>query len=135
MEGQAKIKNKDNETIKAGCAVVNDKGEVLLVSRKDEDIWSFPKGHAEDGETLEDVALREVKEETGYEVKIEKRLSDIIYTHGKTGELIRVAMFRAKSISEPSEITEKDTKSKWFPLEEAKKTIYHNLAFILEELN
>lgn len=133
MDGQAKIKNENNETVKTGCAVVNENGEVLLISRKDEDIWSFPKGHAEDGETLEEVALREIKEETGYEIEIEKRLSDITYTHGKTGELIRVAMFKAKPLRKV-ENGDENAKFAWFPIEEAKKVIYFNLAFILEEL-
>ena len=34
----------------------------------------------------------------GYEVEILKRLSDITYPHGQTGELIRVAIFKAKPI-------------------------------------
>ena len=133
MEGQIKIKNENNETIKAGCVVVNENNEVLLVSRKDENIWSFPKGHAENGETLEQVALREVKEETGYEVEIIKRLSDLTYTHGQTGELIRVAMFKAKPIKKTGD-GEKNTQFAWFSIKEAKKTLYYNLSFLLKEL-
>jgi len=71
-----KIKNKNNETVKAGCVVVNENKEVLIISDKQGKICAFPKGHAENDETLEQVALREVKEETGYDVKIIKRLSD-----------------------------------------------------------
>jgi len=132
MIQQIKIKNNNNEIIKAGCVVMNDKKEVLLVTDKTRKIWSFPKGHAESGETLEQVALREVREETGYEVEIMKRLTDIIYAHGETGELIRVAMFLAK----PIKITgspEKETYSEWFPIEEAKKIIYPNLIYLLDE--
>ena len=32
--------------------------------------WNFPAGHAEHGEGLADAAVREVLEETGYEVKL-----------------------------------------------------------------
>ena len=132
MIQQIKIKNNNNEIIKAGCVVMNDKKEVLLVTDKTRKIWSFPKGHAEPGETLEEDALREVREETGYEVEIVKRLADIIYAHGETGELIRVAMFLAK----PIKITgspEKETYSEWFSIEEAKKIIYPNLIYLLDE--
>jgi ADP-ribose pyrophosphatase YjhB (NUDIX family) len=33
--------------------------------------WNFPAGHAELGESLVEAAIREVKEETGYDVKID----------------------------------------------------------------
>jgi 8-oxo-dGTP diphosphatase len=107
------------------------------VGDKEGKIWTFPKGHAENGETLEQVALRETREETGYEVKIEKRLSDLTYTHGGTSELIRVAMFKAKPVKELAKSLEEEEKysqSAWFPLEKAKEILYYNLAFLLEEI-
>ena len=42
-------------------------------------IWSFPKGHIDQGEKIEDAALREVKEEGGVEAKIIERLGTIKY--------------------------------------------------------
>jgi 8-oxo-dGTP diphosphatase len=48
----------------AGGLVVRD-GDVLLVHRPKYDDWTFPKGKAEDGESDEECALREVEEETG----------------------------------------------------------------------
>lgn len=128
-----KIKNSQNETLKAGCVVTNQKNEVLLVSSINEEIWTFPKGHMENGEGLEDTAIREVLEETGYKVEIVKRLSDVTYTNKQNGELIRVAMFLAKPI-EKTETTESETKSFWFNIEKAKEIIYPNLAFILSEI-
>lgn len=133
MPEHTKIKNGKNETLKAGCVVVNDQNEVLLVTDKQKKIWTFPKGHAEAGETLEQVALREVKEETGYTVEIIKRLSDVTYTHGQTGELIRVAMFEAKPIGNPEKVIE-ETYSDWFPIQKVKDIIYKNLVFIIDEL-
>lgn len=133
MVEHIKLKNKNNETIKAGCVVVNEDKQVLLISDSNRKIWSFPKGHAEYNETLEQVALREVKEETGYEVEIIKKLSDVTYTHGQTGELIRVAMFKAKPIAKGI-ATEKEIQSKWFSIEEARKILYYDLVFLLDEL-
>ncbi|KND47639.1 MAG: hypothetical protein AB201_01750 [Parcubacteria bacterium C7867-006] len=133
MSHEKKIKNESGETMKAGCVVVNDNNEVLLVSRVDEDIWSYPKGHAEAGENLEDVAVREVLEETGYEVEIISRLSDLKYLRGGTDEEIVVAMFKAKSLGQKA-TAEEGTKSKWFPLEEAKKVVYTNIAYLLGEV-
>jgi 8-oxo-dGTP diphosphatase len=53
----------------AGGLVVRD-GEILLVHRPRYDDWTFPKGKAEDGETDEDCALREVLEETGLQCRL-----------------------------------------------------------------
>mgnify|MGYP001577345480 CR=1 FL=1 len=115
MTEHNKIKNENNETVKAGCVVINEDKEVLLVGDKEGKIWAFPKGHAKNGETLEQVALREVKEETGYEVEILKRLSDVTYPRGQTGELIRVAIFKARPIEKTDE-GEKEMQSSWFPI-------------------
>jgi 8-oxo-dGTP pyrophosphatase MutT (NUDIX family) len=50
--------------IKAGGGiVVNEQNEVLLIYRRGK--WDLPKGKLDDGETIEECALREVKEETG----------------------------------------------------------------------
>lgn len=134
MIEHTKIKNERNETVKAGCVVVNDRNEILLVSDKERKIWTFPKGHAEQGETLEQTALREVKEETGYTVEIVRRRSDVAYTHGQTGEPIRVAMFEAKLIGEP-EKSEEEIHSEWFPIEKVRDIIAYDLGFIVDEMS
>lgn len=133
MEEHTKIKNESNETLKAGCVVVNDKNEVLLVTDHEKKIRSFPKGHAEHGKTLEQVASREVREETGFSVGLIKRLSDVTYAHGQTGELIRVAMFLAEPVNKVG-TGEDDVYSEWFSVTEAKKIIYPNLAFLLDQI-
>ena len=53
----------------AGGLVVRD-GEILLVHRPRYDDWTFPKGKADEGETDEDCALREVLEETGLQCRL-----------------------------------------------------------------
>jgi 8-oxo-dGTP diphosphatase len=127
-----KVINDNGETMKAGCVVVNDKREVLLVTNKDLNLWIFPKGHAEAGETLEEVALRETLEETGYEVEIVKRLEDVAFKRGQTqtGEPIRVAMFLAKPIKLTNGMPEEEFT--WMPIEKAKEIIYPKLASYLD---
>ncbi|MFA9381135.1 MAG: bis(5'-nucleosyl)-tetraphosphatase [Acetanaerobacterium sp.] len=44
---------------------INGQPELLLIRHKAGGHWSFPKGHVEAGETEQDTALREVREETG----------------------------------------------------------------------
>ena len=54
-----------------GCIILKNK-KVLLVYEKNRNFWGFPKGHMENGETEIETALREVKEEVGLDVEIDK---------------------------------------------------------------
>ena len=45
--------------------------EILLVRHVKSGYWSFPKGHFEEGETEEETARREIKEETGLDVLLD----------------------------------------------------------------
>lgn len=56
-----------------GGVVINDEGKVLLrepAGHFDGYVWSFAKGRPNEGESPEDAALREVREETGVESEI-----------------------------------------------------------------
>ncbi len=54
----------------AGGCVFDAGGKVLLQRRGDSKKWGFPGGAIEIGETPEMAAVREVKEETGLDVKV-----------------------------------------------------------------
>ncbi len=49
----------------AGVLIINDKNEILLGKRTDNDYWDYPAGSMEIGESFEECARREVFEETG----------------------------------------------------------------------
>lgn len=53
--------------------------EVLLVHRRHRDDWSIPKGKADPGETASDCALREVREETGFDCIPGAELPHVVY--------------------------------------------------------
>jgi ADP-ribose pyrophosphatase YjhB (NUDIX family) len=68
-----------NSLVPAASAVVVDQaGRILLHRRNDNDLWSIPGGAMEVGERIADTAVREVKEETGLEVRPEALVG--IYT-------------------------------------------------------
>lgn len=80
-------RSKWKKEISAGGIVYRREGDdifILLVMPKREDekeTWSFPKGWGGDheGETLEQTALREVREEGGVEAKIIHDLGEVSY--------------------------------------------------------
>ena len=54
--------------------------EVALVGRSHSGIWTLPKGTPRAGETVEQVALREVQEETGLVVRLISYIGSISYS-------------------------------------------------------
>jgi ADP-ribose pyrophosphatase YjhB (NUDIX family) len=66
------------------CAVVfDDRGRVLLHRRTDFNTWALPGGAIETGQTAEQATVREVQEETGYDVRV-ARLVGIYSTPANT---------------------------------------------------
>ncbi len=62
--------------------------EVALLGRMNDGSWVLPKGTPGAGETLEQTALREVREETGLDVRILRPLGDMTYSFAATGERV-----------------------------------------------
>ncbi|MEW9033144.1 MAG: NUDIX domain-containing protein, partial [Planifilum fimeticola] len=62
---------KPNSLVPAVSAVVTDSdGRILLHKRSDNFLWSLPGGAMELGESVEQAVIREVKEETGFDVEV-----------------------------------------------------------------
>ena len=57
--------------------------EVLVIHRPDHGDWSFPKGKLDPGETFEEAALREVREETGLTCRLGPELAFAHYEDNK----------------------------------------------------
>ena len=55
-----------------GAVVHNDRGEILLVQRRDAGVWLYPTGWADVGYSASEVAVKEVQEETGIECEVVK---------------------------------------------------------------
>src|SRR3989338_263536 len=54
--------------------IFDEQKRVLLVHRRDYDLWNLPGGTLEDFESPTNAVIREVKEETGLEVEVSKLL-------------------------------------------------------------
>jgi mutator protein MutT len=81
----------------AAAAVVRwDDGRVMLLRRAQRDrahgLWILPGGHVDRGEVAEDAALREVAEETGLQVELERLLG--VYTYPENPVVLIVYLAR-----------------------------------------
>jgi len=62
--------------------------EVALLGRMNDGSWVLPKGTPTSGESLEETALREVREETGLDVRIIRPLGEMTYSFAASGERV-----------------------------------------------
>jgi len=75
-------------------AVINDEKQILLSKRGDFGIWALPGGRVDSGELLHESAVREVREETGLDVEIERAVG-LYYQQGRARTNV---LYRAKPI-------------------------------------
>ncbi|MBU5537655.1 MAG: NUDIX hydrolase [Candidatus Aenigmatarchaeota archaeon] len=117
-------------------AVIKDK-KVLLLHRKDPDVWEFPSGNIEYDEHPSETAKREVKEETNLDVLVEKLLAiGSTIRPDKEHEIVLSFLCRPRS----SKVTlgeEDHSEYKWFTLGEIKKikNLATSVQSVLKELS
>lgn len=103
------------------------KDKILLLHKVDDDTYVIPKGHIEKGERVEEAALRETQEETGYvNLKVKEKLAPIEYWFRQEGQLIhkKVYIFAMELINEKRDES---------LLEEGEKGNYENVWVSPEE--
>jgi 8-oxo-dGTP pyrophosphatase MutT (NUDIX family) len=116
--------------VSAGGVVYRGTGadiEVVLASRRTRRgqlAWGLAKGGIEEGESLEEAAVREVLEETGLRAVIEGSLGDTRYFYVWEQTRIRktVHFFLMRvTQDEPSERDDEMEEIRWFPIDRALK--------------
>jgi 8-oxo-dGTP pyrophosphatase MutT (NUDIX family) len=103
---------------------------LLITSKRNAGHWLFPKGHVEDGETLEETALREAEEEAGVRARILGPAGIMSFDY--EGESINVHYFLATT--EDKGRPEKRRQLAWCSFEEAMQqlTFPHTRALLKE---
>lgn len=89
----------------------NNQKEVFLVKRSDFSIWEPQGGGMEDKETSETAVIREAYEETGFRIKIIRKVAE--YTNPKTNK-ISSHVFEGKYLSGTFKPEFKGCEGKWF---------------------
>lgn len=122
---------KRREEFSAGGVVVREPGEVLVIipRRRAADgrqVLALPKGHVDPGETPEQAARREVREEGGVEAELVTELGDVRYWYRRDGRSIpkRVIFYqfdyRSGDVADHDDEVER---ASWIALEEAQRTL------------
>ena len=114
------------ETPMVGCDVfiLNDNQEVLLVRRSDNGLWALPGGCQDLDETPGECAVRECKEETGYDITV-NRLSGVFsslnyeYIHYPWKENVFTHILFSGTVTGGSSTPSEETSEvAWFPKSE-----------------
>ena len=90
--------------------IFNNEKQILLGHRRDIDWWNLPGGGMESGETVDEALCREVREETGLEVKVERLIG--VYSKPQKQEV--VLTFRCQVIGGTLQSTEETRESRFF---------------------
>lgn len=109
-------------TLAGGVIVKNEYESCLVLLLRDMRYpeWYLPKGHVEDGETLEEAALREVTEEAGlYHLKIHNLLGSYERFVEKANEMKTIHYFLMSPTSDEKPIApdNEHVELKWFSLD------------------
>lgn len=123
-----------DQVVAAGGIIVDESTadrRVLLVHRPRYDDWSFPKGKLDPGETVEQAALREVREETGLKCRIIRPLAVLSYQYRTrlTGTLKPkvVHYFLMGAISRRIKVPGDEVDfAEWFTFEEASRKLTYS---------
>ena len=105
-----------------------DHREIVIVHRRAPLLWALPKGTPDSGETLEETALRETREETGLEVAIEGTISSIRYyfVRGSTRFHKTVHFFLMRPIGGALELHDQEfDEVRWATIPEALALLTH----------
>ena len=109
------------------CAVLLDqRGHVLIARRPEEKhlggLWEFPGGKVEEGETLSDALVREIREELGTEVVVESDGVDTLgaFDHALDDRIIRLypILCRLAEGAKPPEALE-HSEIRWISLDQS----------------
>lgn len=97
----------------AGAIFSEDRNQILLIQRRDVPVWVLPGGGIEPGESPEVAIVREILEETGFTVKIDR----LVGNYSPINRLAKqTQLFECKILSGQATINDESKNIQFFPL-------------------
>lgn len=121
-----------NSVVPSVVAIVQDaEGRILMIHKTDNDKWALPGGGHDIGESIETSVIREVKEETGYDVEV-VTLTGIYtnprhvmaYDDGEVRQQFSIA-FKARLMSGDARTSSESDRVEWLTREEIAELNVH----------
>jgi 8-oxo-dGTP pyrophosphatase MutT (NUDIX family) len=114
----------------AGGVVVRGHDVVVIVPRRrghsGQTVLALPKGHVDPGETPEQAAAREVREEAGVEAELQGKLDDVRYWYQRGGrrilKVVSFFLFEYKTGS-PEDHDDEVEEARFVPFEQAQREL------------
>lgn len=118
----------EHDTQRKVAAVDVETVEIALVGYPRERIWVLPKGTPAEGESSEQTALREVREETGLEVRLLGDLGSIEYWFARRGVRFHKEVVHYLMLATGGDVALHDheyDEARWFTFAEALHQLTH----------
>jgi 8-oxo-dGTP pyrophosphatase MutT (NUDIX family) len=128
----SKSERTERERSAGGVVVRGEEAIVIVPTRRGaqgQRVLGLPKGHVGPGETPEQAALREVREEAGVEAELVGKLGDVRYFYQRGGRRIlkQVTFFLlAYRSGSPENHDDEVEEARWMPLAEAAKALSYD---------
>lgn len=103
-----------------GAIFSKDRQKVLLIKRRDVPVWVLPGGGIEKDESPENTCIREVLEESGFQIRIEKKVGE--YTP-KNSLTTFTHLFRGEVVSGKAQLSNETQEVRFFPLDKLPKLL------------
>ena len=117
------------EVSAGGVVVRGDEVVVIVPTRRGaqgQRVLALPKGHVDPGESAEQAAEREVREEAGVTAELVRKLGDVRYFYQRDGQrifkLVHFFLFTYRS-GDVADHDDEVEEARWIPLAEAARAL------------